>query len=194
MSEGEGRGSANAGLRLWAFGFSVVAAFAMGLGALRAWATVGPGEDPTEVLTLVFVGVDLVEGRIAFACAFVLLIGALASRPARGRVRSSLAVAMIVAAVVGMGAAGATVVTGSTRLQNAAVDELVERAGAGSEEEARRLVEQAYEQLSIVTTIEPGLWITLAGGMIGFVGGILMLAWATRLPGTHVPDEPADEG
>ncbi len=183
--------SADAALRLWAFGLSIAAALAMGMGALRVWATVGPSEDPTEVLTLSFVGVDLWEGRIVFGCALVLLFGALASRPARGRVRSAVAVVMIVAAVVGMGVAGAAVVTGSSQLQNAAVDELVDRAEAGSTEDARIIVEQAYEQLSIVTTIEPGLWITLAGAMLGFAGGILMLAWATR---PAVPSEAAGGG
>ncbi len=75
------------------------------------------------MLDQVYKGVDLTEGLVALGCAVVLLVGTLVFRGLARAGRTVVAVLMIVAGVVAVGAAGATILTANTRLEGQFIDE-----------------------------------------------------------------------
>jgi hypothetical protein len=174
-------GSGGSGtLRSAAFLCTVIAGLLVGLGALLTWVTFGLNDPNAAVLDQVYKGVDLTEGLVALGCAIVLLVGTMVFRGLARPGRTVVAVLMIVAGVVAVGAAGATILTAGTRLETQFVDELVAASpgrGPSSVDDATR---QQLEDM-VETSLGAGIWLTLAGGFLGFIGGTLSLAYATRL-------------
>jgi hypothetical protein len=164
------------GLRSAAFLCTVLAALAVGVGALLTWVTFGLDDPNAHVLDQVYKGVDLAEGLVALGCAVVLLVGTLVFRGLARMGRTVVAVLMIAAGVVAVGAAGATIVTANTRLEGQFIDGLSSEAGTPPTGAIRQQLEDATD-----TTLGAGIWLTLAGGFLGFVGGTLSLAYAVRL-------------
>ena len=95
--------------------------------------------------------------------------------------RTVVAVLMIVAGIVAVGSAGATILTAGTRLETQFVDELVAASpGSGVDAAWTDATRQQLEDM-VETSLGAGIWLTLAGGFLGFVGGTLSLAYAVRL-------------
>jgi hypothetical protein len=176
-TDGEDPGDGSGSLRRAAFLCSVLAALAVGVGALLTWVTFGMNLPIGDVLDQVYKGVDLTEGLIALGCAVVLLVGALVFRGLKRTGRTVVAVLMIVASIVAVGAAGSTILTANTRLEGQFIDEV------GATEDGTLPTGAFRQQLEgwAETTLGAGVWLTLAGGFLGFVGGTLSLAYATRL-------------
>jgi hypothetical protein len=170
-------------LRSAAFLCTVIAGLLVGVGALLTWATFGLADDSVNAIDQVYKGIDLTEGKIALGCAIVLLVGVMVFRGLARPGRTVVAVLMIVAGVVAVGAAGATALTIATRLENQAIDGLVDAAVANGTDaaEAESAARQRFDSVGLETSLGAGVWLTLAGGFLGFVGGTLSLAYATRL-------------
>ena len=164
------------GLRSAAFLCTVLAALAVGVGALLTWVTFGLDDPNAHVLDQVYKGVDLTEGLVALGCAVVMLVGTLVFRGLARAGRTVVAVLMIVAGVVAVGAAGATILTANTRLEGQFINGLTSEAGTPPTGAIRQQLEDRTD-----TTLGAGIWLTLAGGFLGFVGGTLSLAYAVRL-------------
>jgi len=178
-----GSGTDTGALRNAAFLCTVIAGFLVGVGALLTWATFGLADENASAIDEVFKGIDLTEGKIALGCAIVLLVGVMVFRGLARPGRTAVAVLMIVAGVVAVGAAGAVALTIGARLENEAVDKLVQTAVAGGVDpgEAETAARKQYDDIGLAVSLGAGVWITLAGGFLGFVGGTLSLAYATRL-------------
>jgi hypothetical protein len=174
-------GGGSGSLRSAAFLCTVIAGLLVGLGALLTWVTFGLNDPNAAALDQVYKGIDLSEGMIALGCAAVLLLGTMAFRGLARPGRTVVAVLMIVAGIVAVGSAGATILTAGSRLENEFVDDVMAstpgtRQGALPSDPIRHQLEDMVE-----TSLGAGIWITLAGGFLGFVGGTLSLAYATRL-------------
>lgn len=181
-------GRDSASLRSAAFLCTVISGLLVGVGGLLTWATFGLADESTNPIDQVYKGIDLTEGKVALGCAIVLLVGVMAFRGLTRPGRTVVAVLMIVAGVVAVGCAGATALTIATRLENQAVDGLVQVAVSNGVDpaEAETAARHQFDAVGLTTSLGMGVWITLAGGFLGFVGGTLSLAYATR------PDD--DEG
>jgi hypothetical protein len=116
------------------------------------------------VLDQKYVGLDLLEGKVAIVAALVLLIGLMALRGARSR-RSEkiIATVMILAGVAGTVFPAALLLSSAHRLSQTPEDDV--RLGVG-------------------------IFLCVAGGIIAVLGGILDLAWATAPEGDDDPDAP----
>jgi hypothetical protein len=177
---GDAVGGSSSSLRGAAFLCTVIAGLLVGLGALLTWVTFGLHDPNAGALDQVYKGIDLTEGLIALGCAAVLLVGTMVFRGLARPGRTAVAVLMIVAGIVAAGSAGATILTAGTRLETQFVDELGTASpgkGPSSVDDATR---QQLEDM-VETSLGAGIWLTLAGGFLGFVGGTLSLAYATRL-------------
>jgi hypothetical protein len=149
-------------LRLVGFLLAVVGALLVGVGSMMTWATVGirPENIHTDIP-----GVDLIDGKVALACAVVMLVGTLATRIVRsGRAAAVWAALVIGAGAIALAVGGAFLVLG---LDRAAVN-------ASLPPEEFWDVVGAFHELGI------GAVLVVLGGILGFCGGIASLAWAMR--------------
>ncbi|MEO8476428.1 MAG: Trp biosynthesis-associated membrane protein [Actinomycetota bacterium] len=176
-------------LRSAAFLCTMIAGFLAGMGALLTWTTFGLADRNAAVLDQIYKGVDLTEGKIALGCALVMLVGVMAFRGLARPGRIAVSTLIIVAGFVTVGASGATIVTAGSRLRNGFVDDMMASspgrgAGTGVDGDTQR----RHLQDLVDTSLGAGVWLTLVGGFLGFVGGTLSLADATRL---HDDDDGA---
>lgn len=176
------------GLRLVGFLVAVAGALLAGLGAIQTWVTFGVRGLETAVK-----GTDAWDGTIVLVCAVVMLVGVLATRlvgSARGR--KVAAAAALIAGLVTIAVGGAFSVTGSSRFDpvdsEKVVKAIVEIRGV-TVEEAQALLEQNIEDLGGFTDIGTGPMLALLGGVLAFAGGLLTLAWSSRIE--TLPVEPA---
>ena len=149
-------------LRLVGFLLAVIGALLVGVGSVMTWATVGirPENIHTDIP-----GVDLPDGKVALACAVVMLVGTLATRIVRsGRAAAVWAALVIGAGAIALAVGGAFLILG---LDRGAVN-------ASLPPEEFWDVVGAFHELGI------GAVLVLVGGILGFCGGIASLAWAMR--------------
>ena len=188
-------------LRLWGFLVTILGGTLLGIGSLLNWASVSIGTqggsfDPEPVR-----GLDLIDGMIVLGAAVVILLGIPAMRQAlTRRGRRAWAIAILVLGVVSTGVALSAVIAPDARL-DAGVNDALEDVARNIADQTDLPVEQVRDRLDEVAvttvTVEAGLWITVAGGVLAAAGGVLGLVWASKapLPSTRrstEDDEPAD--
>lgn len=140
-------------LRLAGFLATVLGALALGVGATMKWVVVPRPAKVTGNVELVYRGLDLTAGKVAVAAALVLLVGLMALRGARTRAgEKAVAIAILIAGVAGIAATSFVLFTADSRYG---------------------LPDQPH------VTREVGLYIALAGAVLGTIGGVLDLMWAT---------------
>ena len=131
------------------------------------------------MLDQVYKGVDLHRGaRGRLGCAVVLLVGTLVFRGLARAGRTVVAVLMIVAGVVAV-RIGRRDDPDGEHSPRGAVHRRVRHLGGGHAADRRHTRQQLEDRID--TTLGAGIWLTLAGGFLGFVGGTLSLAYAVRL-------------
>lgn len=162
-------------LRSAGFLCASVGALLAGVGALLPWVTTAISGVPTEV-SPTYVGVDLPDGIIVIVLALVMLVAALMTRAGTGdAARRGMAAVVIVSSFLIVGIAGASIVTADGRFESTAVDDVVDDlTPQGATDEQRARIDDLLE-----LRIGPGPWLALVGGVIGAVGGVLTLAWAS---------------
>jgi hypothetical protein len=152
------------GLRLTGFALTVLGALLAGVGAVQTWVTVGLENVQTNTDTVV-PGTDLRDGMVVLGAAAVMLVAVLAIRALKGRrARATAAAFVIAASFVCVAIAGAFFATAEQRSD---VLDLI------ADPEVREAVDYFVD-------IGVGPLLALLGGVLGFVGGVLSLAWAVR--------------
>ncbi|MGZ4133038.1 MAG: Trp biosynthesis-associated membrane protein [Actinomycetota bacterium] len=179
-------------LRLASFLLVVLGALLAGIGAVQTWVTVGIAnqaqlDSPTK-------GTDIWQGRVALACAVILLVGVVVSRMVKGRARMVVGGVLVAAGVVCTAVAGAFLATASSTysaIDNQQVVDAIAKAAGTSADEVRA---KACATLGCTTTVGKGAWMAVAGGVLGLIGGILVLRWASRIATTMTPEmtEPGE--
>ncbi len=166
-------------LRLVGFLLVVVGALLAGLGALQTWVTVGIANQPQ--LDTPTKGTDIWQGLVVLGCAAILLVGVLVSRAVKGRTRTAVGGLLVAAGIVCASVAGAFLATASSAYSaiddQTVVDALAKATGATAEEVRAK----ACATLGCTTTVGTGPWLAIVGGLLGLLGGILVLAWASRI-------------
>ncbi|MEA2556959.1 MAG: hypothetical protein QOG88_497 [Actinomycetota bacterium] len=174
-------------LRLWGFLLTVGGGVLVAFGALRLWvnATVFgkaiPGWEGWR-------GVDLPEGLVALVCGVVLIIGILVLRGVRGKTKRVIAVLLIIAGVIAFAVGGVVAVTAANRFANAQAA-ATQLAAAESIPVAEALAKVSGK---LSATVGVGVFVTMLGGILGAVGGVLSLALVTRPPVVAPPTEPEE--
>ena len=155
-------------------------ALVAGLGSLTTWVTVGIRDVPIDS---VFRGTDIPDGRIVLASAIAMLGAVLVSRLLRTpAARKAVAAVVIAGGVLCVGMAGAFVVTATSRFEPANSEAL---ADALDVTEAELMAMLDAEGVLGFTEVGAGPYLALLGGVLGVLGGVLVLAWASRTDATE---------
>jgi hypothetical protein len=182
-------------LRLVGFACTAIGAMLVGLGATMDWATVhASGVTGTPIPP--FKGIDVWEGKVELLTGITILVLVIVSRLLAGRTAARATAVMIVVLSVGAAALAASdLVQADTRFR---ADDGLERIARSLSAQLALPFEQVLAQLKrVAPALEikaaSGLYVTIAGGALATVGGILSFAWASRRPEHARPDEPAAE-
>jgi hypothetical protein len=163
-------------LRLWGFVCTALGGLLIALGSLLTWATSSLGPKIQGVDTK---GIDTPEGKVVLAIGVAILLAIVALRMSTSAgVRRAIAIAVIV---------GSLVAAGLTAWDIAAKDDRLGLPAASNEAAiiARQthlpedVLREQLEKFAFVS-LKPGIYLPLAGAVLGVVGGALGLAWAGR--------------
>lgn len=144
------------------------------IGSFLDWAEVsGTGTSVTAT------GTDGTDGWITFIAGALMLGAGLVL--VRGVTRRGMAVLAIVAGLVGGGVGLYDALTAKDSVLDSAAEELVRQYG-GSVAQVRALLDAAIEVGELGITIAVGLYLVIAGGVLGVIGGSVSLRQATRTP------------
>jgi hypothetical protein len=169
----------------------------MALGSFLAWAEVSGGG--TSVTAK---GVDGSDGYITLVAGLVAVVAGVVIARGTGRV---LAVAMILAGIVGGGIGLYDALTAKDNVLDAAAEELAPTFGV-SAQQVRTVLDQAIDAGQLSVSISIGLYVVIGGGVVALAGGILGLLGsgepavpgqaaapatpATTIAGSDVPPDP----
>ncbi|HKZ75961.1 MAG TPA: hypothetical protein VJ259_04800 [Actinomycetota bacterium] len=163
-------------LRLGGFLALALGGVLIGLGSLTDWATVSPFDTPTR-------GVDIWEGILTLAIGVAVLVGMivmrlLATQPAR----RAVAIAILVLGLVASALAAAVALNAERRFTAPGERDRIameEAARLGLPfDQVRDQIEVAFD-LRFQVSLDAGVYLVIAGGLLGALGGALSLAWAT---------------
>ncbi len=168
-------------LRLLGFIFTALGGLLIALGSISDWATVVfLGQSFPDSASP---GIDLKEGKVVLGLGVLILVGIVAMRIASTvGIRRLIALGICVAAMVSITVAVIDIARADDRFGGYAVDRLTEQlsdASGLSPEQARNKVE-AFIASEGSIDIGLGLWLVLAGGGLGLVGGLMDLAWVDQ--------------
>ena len=172
------------GLRLAGTVCVGLGAIAAGVGATREWATIGFTADVEHAADVSVHGIDVWEGKVVVFAAVAALLVMLAMRISGTRgTRRGLAIALIVlgalcVALPTVDAARAEDRFGGVEGVDRFAKTLSVQLGLPEEVVRERLSDLLAQDLRV--EISPGLWITVAGGVLLVAGGVLGLAWVRR--------------
>jgi hypothetical protein len=172
------------GLRLAGTVCVALGAIAAGVGATREWATIGFTADVEHAADVSVHGIDVWEGKVVVfaAVAALLVMLAMGISGTRGT-RRGLAIALIVLGALCFALPVADVARAEDRFGGVeGVDRFAKtlsvQLGLPEEVVRERLSDLLAQDLRV--EISPGLWITVAGGVLLVAGGVLGLAWVRR--------------
>ena len=183
-------------LRLFGFLFTAIGGLLIALGAIGEWATVGIVGDEAGVLDTAIPGIDRAEGKAVLAAGIAILVGIVSlrvvdSHSARRAVASVIVACAAASLVVGV----LDLVDTRDRFDDAGADRIIETISTDQDlpiEEVRRNFGEIDAGL---IRVDPGLglWLVIAGGALGLIGGLLDLAWVgqQRLAAVGADVEPA---
>jgi hypothetical protein len=182
-------------LRLVGFACTAIGALLVGLGATMDWATVHvPGVTGTPIPP--FKGVDVWEGKVELLTGITILVLVIVSRLLAGRTAARATAAIILVLSVGAGALAASdLARADTRFR---ADDGLERLARSVSVQLGLPFGSVLDQMKrIAFQLEiraaAGLYVTIAGGALAAVGGILGFVWASRRPEVAPRDGPAAE-
>lgn len=173
-------------MRLAGFGLAAFGGMLIGVGALMPWIRSSLTGFPDE-LSPTYYGIDLRDGVVVLVATVVVLVGLAITRlTSSRRTRRLAAGAIIAASFVAFAVAGVAALTAAGRFEPAVVEDLLAVVDPSGNAPAA-LREQLEE--GVETRLAPGPFVTLAGGVLGIVGGLLVLSWTTR-NGESPPTRP----
>jgi hypothetical protein len=177
-------------LRLAGFACTAIGALLIGLGATRDWATLHvPGI--TGIPIPPFKGVDVWEGKATLFACITILVLVIVSRLLAGRT-AARAVAVIIVAL-GLGAAALAASDVARADARFGADDGLERIARSVSDQLGLPFEDVLAQLDRVAPklevrAASGTYVTIVGGVLAAIGGILGFAWASRRPLDPPPD------
>jgi hypothetical protein len=176
-------------LRLAGFLALTLGGLLVSLGSLMDWATVTPFDTSTR-------GVDLWEGTITLAIGFAALLGMILMRLLRpARARHAAAVAILALGLTATALAGAAAIRANERFTSPSQRDRIARALATElglpYEEVRARIEVTFNR-RFHASLDPGIFLVIAGGVMVALGGGLSVAWTARAPTPGVAAEMAD--
>jgi Tryptophan-associated transmembrane protein (Trp_oprn_chp) len=174
-------------LRLVGFLVLVAGAVLAGIGATRLWATIGFVADTEGAADVSIYGTDIWEGKVVLLIAGMALVAMIVMRLAiSGALRRSLGLMLVLLGLVCATLPALAVVRADARFGGGeGLDRMAGVLSARLELPEDVIREQLAEQFQrdLRVQIGPGLWLSLAGGVLIVAGGALGLAWArTREP------------
>ncbi|MGZ8599145.1 MAG: hypothetical protein ACXWX6_02940 [Actinomycetota bacterium] len=146
----------------------------LAVGSFLAWAEVSGGG--TSVTAK---GTDGTDGWITFVAGLIVL--AVGAAFIRGGGNRALAILAIVAALVGGGVGLYDALTAKDRVLDDAAEELAGQFG-GTAAEVRALLDQAIDAGELGISLSIGLYLVIAGGALGIVGGFMGMKGSTAAP------------
>jgi hypothetical protein len=165
----------------------------LALGSFLAWAEVSGGG--TSVTAS---GIDGSDGWITLICGLLVLFAGVMLLRAGGR--RAVAIVAVAAGLVGGGVGLYDALTAKDRVLDDAAEELAGQFGATAEA-VRTILDEAIEAGELGISISIGLYMVIAGGALGVVGGILGMRRAPQQvaapvtapasPPVATPDTPA---
>ena len=155
---------------------AIVGGVLLAIGSFLTWAEVSGGG--TSVTAT---GIDGSDGWITLVCGSVVLVAGLTFLRTGGK--RAIAVFAILAGIIGGGLGLYDALTAEDRVLDDAAEELATEFG-GTKEEVRALLDQAIDSGQLGISLGVGLYMVIAGGALGIVGGILGLRVG---PDTAVP-------
>jgi hypothetical protein len=182
-------------LRLVGFACTAIGAMLVGLGATMDWATLHvSGVTGTPIPP--FKGIDVWEGKVELLTGITILVLVIVSRLLAGRTAARATAVMIVVLSVGAAALAASdLVRADTRFR---ADDGIEQIARSVSAQLALPFEEVLAQLKrVAPALEiraaSGLHVTIAGGALAALGGILGFVWAARRPELAPRDGPAAE-
>jgi hypothetical protein len=165
-------------LRLFGFLFTAVGGLLIALGAISDWATVVfQGQAFPDSATK---GVDVPEGKVALGLGVLMLVAIVAMRlVSTNRGRRAVAVTICLAAAIALAVGVTDVLRADDRFGGYAVEQIASQLAdvSGQPIDAVRADVQAEVDSEGSIDLGLGLWLVVAGGALGLVGGLLDLAW-----------------
>jgi len=173
-------------LRLAGFLTLTTGGLMLSLGSLMTWAKVPPFDTPTR-------GTDLWEGIVTLAIGVAVLVGMVTMRlMGTASARRAMAVAILALGLSAAAIAAADAVRGNARFTSPGQRDRIARELAAElhlpYEEVRSRLAVVYEQRFHVS-LQPGLFLVVAGGLLVAAGGALSVAWAARSSTPHADRE-----
>ena len=132
---------------------------AAGVGSFLAWAEISAGPFTEQVK-----GIDGWEGKATLIAGIVMVGGAVRVFLQRPRAASGLAVRGVIGGAVALGVALYTAATARNQLLDAAATQL-----------SRAEVERALDSGLLELSLAFGLFVVIAGGIQGLIGGLLSI-------------------
>jgi hypothetical protein len=165
-------------LRLFGFLFTAIGGLLIALGAISDWATVVflGGAFPDSAAK----GIDVVEGKVALGLGIFLLVAIVAMRLAGSLgARRAIALLMTVSALFALAIGVVDIVRAQDRFGGYTVDQTAKQLASDSGQpldKVRASVEGVIAREGSID-LGLGLWLVVAGGAIGTIGGLLDIAW-----------------
>ena len=169
------------GLRIAGFVCVALGAVLAGVGATREWVAVGFPADTQHAIDQSVPGIDVWEGKVVLFAAAASLLVLLAMRiSGSASTRRGLAIVLIVLGAACIALPVVDAIRANDRFANdAGVERYVRFLAVRSSLPEDVIREQLAEQFrrDLRVELSPGVWITVAGGVLLVVGGALSVAW-----------------
>lgn len=166
-------------MRLAGFSLTAFAGMLIGVGALMPWIRSSIAGLPDE-LSPTYYGIDLPDGLVVLVTAVVVLAGLAITRLTSSRRARRLATGAIIAgSFVALSVAGVAALGAAGRFEPAVVDDVL-----GDLDPSGIVTADQREQIEelVETRLEAGPFVAIAGGVLGIIGGLLVLSWTARAP------------
>jgi uncharacterized membrane protein len=183
------RGNRPPALRVASFAATSIGGLLVGLGSLMSWAVIEiPGTTSSAPPTPV-VGVDTPEGKVTLLLGLVLLIGGVAMRAITSRGFARVLGWIVMVSGLLATAIGVLDVVRKDSAFNEGAEKLARSISAPSGLPVSDLIDR-IRRIEVVN-LKLGIYIVIAGGVVGLIGGLLGLAWGARRDrAPNVADEP----
>jgi hypothetical protein len=162
--------------------FAIVGGVLAAAGSFLAWASVSAaGQGVTAK------GTDGTDGYITLVAGIILILYGVARLTGNAMgTKKAMAVIAIVAGLIAGGVAVYDAVTAKERVLDEAASQVASTAGV-SKDEARAFLDQAVDSGQVGISLSFGIFVVIAGGVLGLVGGVMGLgssgAPAPAMPG-----------
>src|SRR3989442_1659984 len=189
-------------LRLAGFLSTAAGGLLIGIGSVATWATVTigvagassspagapPGGIVSGLPSVPTKGTDTIEGKIALACALLILVAIPVMRIARRRIAPAIALLVVLAGLVAGGLAMRDVLASDTRLGAAGNAKIAHLISSQTHLPYADLLRIAQHHPAAVD-VKPWIYAVVLGAGAAVAGGILSFVWAKsqRLPTDNAP-------